>query len=212
MHKRSSNIIFFLGLIILLGCKTSQVYKASSGPSPVFMGENLDNWAAHPWKEDPSDRVPKPLQDESRDSIADVFFIYPTSYLKEQEDGLNARLDNERVNKKTETAILNQASVFNQHCRVFAPRYRQAHYSIFFDFDSKASADALDTAYSDIREAFVYYMAHLHKNQPLIIAAHSQGTIHAARLIKEFLDGKEDGKYFVCAYLLGMPVPADYFK
>ena len=35
---------------------------------------DLHYWAAHPWKWDPSDSVPKPLRNEIRDSAVDVFF------------------------------------------------------------------------------------------------------------------------------------------
>ena len=50
------------------------------------------------------------------------------------------------------------------------------------------------------------------RRRPIIIASHSQGTTHAARLLKEFFDGKDLQYDLVAAYLVGMPVPKDYFK
>src|ERR1700741_3339577 len=42
---------------------------------------NLDYWAAHPWKHDPSDSLPKALQKNyNPDSTVDIFFLHPTTY------------------------------------------------------------------------------------------------------------------------------------
>jgi hypothetical protein len=82
----------------------------------------LLGWAAHPWKWDPSDSIPKPLRNETRDSMVDVFFLHPTTFtsLKSKEIG-NAAIDDDYINAKTDySTILFQASVFNQQCRVFA--------------------------------------------------------------------------------------------
>lgn len=35
---------------------------------------NLNYWAAHPFKADPSDNIPTDLNDDTTDSLADVFF------------------------------------------------------------------------------------------------------------------------------------------
>ena len=66
-------------------------------------------------------------------------------------------------------------------------------------------------AYEDVRNAFLYYLNTENKGRPIIIAGHSQGTLHAARLMKEFFDGKPLKRQLVCAYLIGMPVSENYF-
>ena len=77
---------------------------------------SLKNWAAHPWKKDNSDSIPKDLINvETRDSIADVFFIHPTTYTQKDFVEWNADLNDEKLNQNTDnTAILYQASVFNK--------------------------------------------------------------------------------------------------
>jgi hypothetical protein len=174
----------------------------------------LNYWAAHPFKQDPSDNVPQQLQGDTRDSLADVFFIYPTSYTDMKiPEGWNAGIDNEVLNEKTDNgSILYQASVFNKYCRVFAPRYRQANLLAFFSKDKEASEAALDTAYSDVKKAFEYYLKNYNQGRPVIIASHSQGTWHAAKLLKEFFEGKPLQKQLVCAYIIGLPVFTDYFS
>ncbi|HEY5390674.1 MAG TPA: DUF3089 domain-containing protein [Hanamia sp.] len=175
---------------------------------------SLNYWAASPFKYDPSDKVPQDLKNETKDSLADVFFIYPTTYTDTQmPDGWNADIDNESLNKKTDnSAILYQASVFNKYCRVFSPRYRQANIEAFYTSDTQRADAAFDTAYADVRNAFEYYLQHYNNGRPIIIASHSQGTFHAGRLLKEFFDNKPLQKQLVCAYIIGLPVFTNYFS
>lgn len=171
----------------------------------------LNYWAAHPGKKDPSDSVVKELRGESRDSLADVFFIHPTTYT-ETRNGWNADINDAGVNAKTDyTTILYQASVFNQHCRVFAPRYRQAHFSAFF-IPKEESKSYFDTAYADLQKAFTYYLEHENRGRPIIIAGHSQGALMAERLLTEFFDGKPLQKKLIAAYIIGWPIPQREFE
>jgi hypothetical protein len=176
---------------------------------------NLDYWAAHPYKKDPSDSLPKSLRKEFvADSAADVFFIYPTSYGDSSFPfGYNAPIDNAGINAKTDyNSILYQASIFNAAGRVFSPRYRQANYWCYFPKDTALAKAAFALAYEDVKAAFQYYLDHYNNGHPIIIAAHSQGTTHALTLMKEFFDDKPLQKQLVVAYLVGMAVRTDYFS
>ncbi|HXR83013.1 MAG TPA: DUF3089 domain-containing protein [Hanamia sp.] len=175
---------------------------------------DLNYWAASPFKYDPSDNIPTDMKDRSKDSLADVFFIYPTSYIdRKMPDGWNADIDDQAINKKTdETSILYQASVFNKYCRVFVPRYRQANLYAFYTSHKDSGEAALDLAYEDVRNAFEYYLQNYNRGRPIIIASHSQGTWHAGKLLKEFFEGKPLQKQLVCAYIIGLPVFTNYFS
>lgn len=174
---------------------------------------DLNFWAAHPWKWDPSDSVPLPLKkDHRKDSVADVFFIHPTSFTDYTDTAWTASIDDANLNLKTDnTSILYQASVFNEQCRIFAPRYRQAHLRAFYSHDKAKADTAFEIAYRDVKAAFEYFLEHFNNGRPIIIAAHSQGTLHAGRLLKEFFQGKTLQNRLICAYLVGMPVPENYF-
>jgi Protein of unknown function (DUF3089) len=176
--------------------------------------DNLEYWAAHPFKYDPSDNTPLADADQPRDSLADVFFIYPTTYTDTKMPmGWNGDINSKPLNEKTDkSTILYQASVFNKYCRVFSPRYRQANLEAFYTKDSAKARAAFDTAYVDVRRAFKFYLAHYNHGRPIIIASHSQGTVHAERLLKEFFENKPLMKQLVCAYLVGMPVFENYFQ
>lgn len=175
---------------------------------------NLNYWAASPFKYDPSDNVPNDLNDQLKDSLADVFFIYPTTYTdRKMPMGWNANINNKALNEKTDnSAILYQASVFNKYCRVFSPRYRQANLNAFYTKDKDSGKAALDFAYEDVRNAFEYYLKNYNHGRPIIIASHSQGTWHAGRLLKEFFERTPLQKQLVCAYMIGLPVFTNYFS
>ncbi len=172
-------------------------------------------WASHPWKKDPADSLPKPLQNEPIDSAADVFFVHPTTLTSKETEGKiwNANINDAELNTKTDyTSILYQASVFNKNCRIFAPRYRQAHIYSFFSKDTVSSKDALELAYEDVKAAFEYYLKNYNNGRPIIIAGHSQGTFHSERLLKEYFESKPLQKQLVCAYIIGLIVPKNYFS
>ena len=183
-------------------------YPSPFNPAPDYA--LMDHWAAHPWKKDPSDSLPQDLEKEMRDSVADVFFIYPTTYTGERTNW-NAAIDDEALNNKTDySSILYQSSAFNQQSRVFAPRYRQGHYSAFF-IDSSERISVFDTAYADLKIAFQYYLDHYHKDRPIILAGHSQGALMTIRLLKDFFDGKPLYDRLVAAYIIGWPVARNSF-
>ncbi len=221
--------ITILGIIVLLSSCSKKILltqgisedrrKASIDYS------NIDNWAAHPFKNDPADSVPKPLRSNYKhDTLADVFFIHPTTYfdkkLLETQSNFtisdpywNASLESSNLNIKTdESTILYQASIFNEDSKIFAPRYRQVNYYAYYTTDKANAIKAFDFAYEDIKHSFEFYLKHYNKGRPIIIAAHSQGTTHAKRLIKEIFEAKPLMNQLVVAYLIGMPIEENYFK
>ena len=205
---------YLLIILLLAGCSVSYhnksqnyVFKSVNG-NPNYA--DLDYWAAHPWKSDPSDSVPKPLKSAYHpDSAVDIFFIYPTSYTDTNKIyGWNAPIDNAQLNAKTDyTSMLNQASVFNEAGRVFSPRYRQSNLSAYYPVtreDTVHAIAAFELAYSDIKAAFEYYLLHYNNGRPIIIASHSQGTTHAQRLLKEYFDQKPLKQKLIAAYIVGI--------
>lgn len=214
----------FTGMLIFLsfGCATSkqplknQYVFDTTVSSPNYA--NLDYWAAHPYKQDPSDSVPKPLRNgHVADSSVDVFFLHPTTYTDPNRlAGWNAPIYDGAINKKTDySTILFQASVFNEVGRVFSPRYRQANLSAYYPITAEDTLNALtafELAYQDIKTAFQYYLANYNNGKPIIIAAHSQGSTHGKRLLKEFFEGSNLKNKLVVAYLVGMPIESNYFS
>jgi hypothetical protein len=175
----------------------------------------LQFWAAHPDKEDPSDRVPQTgLATLKENKNVDVFFLHPTTYTKgKPKNNWNASVLDENLREKTKNGtILHQASIFNGAGKVYAPFYRQAHLQSYFTKDTLQAKHAFNIAYTDVKSAFMYYLENVNQGRPFILASHSQGTTHAQRLIKEVIDKNERlQEQLVVAYLVGMPVMKDAF-
>ncbi len=178
----------------------------NSGETPPAPDYSVtQNWASLPSIHDYGDSIPKPLRKDYRyDSTIDVFFIHPTTYIRQENGIMNADMNSEAVNDRTnKRTILNQASAFNEY-RLFAPRYRQANYSAYINLFGKTQP-VFDTAYADVKKAFQYYLKHWNQGHPFFIASHSQGTQHAVRLIKELIEGTELEKKLITAYIIGTP-------
>ena len=219
--KKAFLFIPVISCFILIACSPAyKSYQESyehefTGKALVPDYADLRYWAAHPWKKDPSDSISTGIKGETIDTSVDVFFLHPTTLTDKESQGKiwNADINDAELNAKTDySSILSQASVFNKSCRVFAPRYRQAHLYSFFSKDTVSSKAALELAYHDIKAAFDYYLKYYNNGRPIIIASHSQGTFHAGRLLKEYFENKPLQKQLVCAYIIGLSVPTNYFS
>jgi hypothetical protein len=184
----------------------------TTGPEPDY--SNLYYWAASPYKVDCSDSIPPYLKEEQRDNNVDVFYVHPTSFISDVKTAAwNADLSDTVLNNQTDTrAILYQSSVYNGSGRIFAPRYRQANLKAFFVRTSPRAQEAFNLAYNDIKKAFEYYLQHENHGRPIIIASHSQGSLHAIRLLQDFFDGKPLQNQLVCAYVIGYQIEKNAFK
>lgn len=170
-----------------------------SGPDYAQVG----NWIAHPAiANDPSEWRPEgfpPPRLVPRRVAA--FFIHPTTYL--QRERWNAPLEDPQSRQTAELFVRSQASTFGEFAEVWAPRYRQAAYGSFL-LDSEDAQKALDLAYSDISAAFDRFLQEVPENRPIILAGHSQGSLHLTRLLVEY--GSRLRDRLVAAYVAGWPV------
>jgi hypothetical protein len=165
-------------------------------------------WAALPDRADSADWVPhgSGFVDEQASAKVDVFYVHPTAAF--YGDGWVAGFDNWLHRIAVDFGILpQQASPFNGAGRIYAPRYRSVRMPIWSAADKSSIGKAVDLSYSDVRQAFDYYMAHYNQGRPVIIASHSQGTLHTIRLLRELFDGKPQGEKLVAAYLVGNTIP-----
>ncbi|MBK8350304.1 MAG: DUF3089 domain-containing protein [Saprospirales bacterium] len=172
---------------------------------------NQQNWAALPTMKDNADWTPNGLTNKQDSAQVDVFFIHPTTDVTGFKG--NANIDNKAINNQTDDfPIKYQASVFNESCKVYAPRYRQAALHNFFTKNNEKSEQAFDVAYQDIKAAFEYYLKNYNNGKPIIIAGHSQGSMHAQRLLREYFDGKPLQNQLVEAYIIGFPTHENQFQ
>lgn len=213
---RNAQII--LVSFLMFGCSPSYYTKISKPDSSNMIADdqpqydNVNYWAAHPDKWDPSDSISLAVKDRTRDTSIDIFFLHPTTLTSKFHGNFNGQFSDDTLNAKTDySSILYQASVFNSQANIFAPRYRQAHIQMYYYPDTTRALESFELAYQDVKKAFLHYVR-LNRNKPFIIAGHSQGTQHAKRLISECIDGKALQDKLVMAYLIGMPVVDGSFK
>jgi Protein of unknown function (DUF3089) len=176
-------------------------------PSPDYA--QAAAWAAWPGRPSGADVVPPglsaaPLPESQK---VDLFFIHPTTYLVSSAD--NARYDEPGgTASRIDRGVLRfQASAFNACCRIYAPHYRQAALGAFMVRDDDRARAAYELAYSDVRRAFDYYLATENQGRPFLIASHSQGSLHAMRLLQERVAGQPLQQRLVAAYVVGFYVP-----
>ena len=211
MFKRNLLKVYVL-LWFVTGCKISyNTYDFDKSPEIVKPNySDKDSWAVLP--ENIPDEISIFNIDENKKE-ADVFYIYPTLIDSKNQREWNSDIWNEDIrNDVINRPVKYQASAWLDSGNLYVPYYRQAHIRVFNDKFRVDGDKALNLAYDDIKEAFTYYLENFNNDKPFIIASHSQGTVHAKRLIAEFIDGKELQKKLIAAYLVGIKVFEDEFK
>ncbi len=202
---RRSALRFLTATFALAGIHAaSEGATAESLPPPDYSQPFA--WAAYPGRPSHAEDVPEGVSRGS-DRGVDVFFIHPTTYLAPVMG--NAAFDaGGEIGARVDDAVLRfQASVFNGCCRIFAPRYRQASLRSITSNSAEGYA-AADLAYRDVARAFDQFVS-IHPDRPFILASHSQGSIHALRLLQERVIGTPLQRHLVTAYLVGLALPAE---
>lgn len=169
-------------------------------PAPDYA--RADAWLAFPGRGGLERSTPPGVAavDEAT-APADVFFIHPTTY--QQKDVWN--VDYRVPSEFDDAVLLGQASAFNGCCRIFVPHYRQAS---LYALEHGRPAVAL--AYGDVARAFRHYIAHENGGRPFLIAAHSQGAMHAVRLLQAEILGTPLQERLAAAYVVGAYAPSDF--
>jgi hypothetical protein len=178
---------------------------ADSPKSPATFYDRADAWLARPgipadvvrWTPEGYSPAPKP-------AVA-VFYVHPTTYLKG--DRWNAPIALTGDPRFRQTVFLkSQASVFNGIGEVWAPKYRQATFGAFLSLGEPDSAKSFAVAYSDVEKAFELFLRDIPPGQKIILAGHSQGSLHLVSLLAQKIAGTPVADRIVAAYLIGWPI------
>jgi hypothetical protein len=82
--------------------------------------------------------------------------------------------------------------------------------AVFFERNYEDGIKALDVAYEDVAAAFEVFLAERDQDRPFFVVSHSQGTLHALRLLKDYVDNTPLHAQLVAAYTVGYGIPKDY--
>jgi hypothetical protein len=145
------------------------------------------------WKADPNAPI-------------DCFYVYPTI---STDPGQNSDMtaDPAEIN-----VIKQQFARFASKCRPYAPLYRQITLVGLRKMLANPSA-ALPfgegVQYTDVKDAWDYYLKNDNKGRGVVLVGHSQGSFILIDLIRREIDGKPIQSKIVSAILMGtvLPVP-----
>lgn len=163
----------------------------------------------------------------------DVFFVYPTTYNYDSRShppltstwspGWNQSLAQAYIDPIIKRHVETQIGVFAKAgTNVYIPYYQQSSgldvlNSVLWQNTPQfagAANQALKVAYTDVSNAFDYYMAHYNKAangqpRPFILAGHSQGANMLLYLLENKFGDPALRKLLVAAYVIGWSVTSD---
>ena len=161
-------------------------------------------WAELPWM----DHQKKETKD------ADVFLILPEVNLSSgYPDNMDVNCLSDAGRFREELAF--ERGIVSDWADIYAPLYRQASVGCCTDGDGFAVSDFKDAydgqtcdeiAYTDVRNAWIYYMNHYNNDRPVVLFGSSQGAEMVLRLLKEFGGDDRLEKHLVAAYVIGAGV------
>ena len=222
--KTSAKVVgVLLVLIIAVVLFRDQLISARLGPPDQFETaglpdrpdyNDLASWASHPGIADTADLTLTGVSATPEAAAIDVFYVHPTTYFGPGE--WNSSMDlAENAAQTLETVLAGHGTIFNDCCRFYAPRYREAHIAVFtkptdeVKLAKENSFKALELAYRDVEAAFDVFLANRDPARPFILAGHSQGSLHVFRLMEMRVDGTPLEEKMVAAYPIGFWFSAD---
>jgi hypothetical protein len=139
-------------------------------------------------------RVGRPHAD--RPPKFDCFYVYPT--VSDQK----TPLANRHVDPEQRSIALYQTARYSQHCRVFAPMYRQ--YTLAALLAGGLSPELAAIPYGDVRNAWRTYLRKYNHGRGVVLVSHSQGTYMLRQLVAREIDPKPRlRRKLISAVLLG---------
>jgi len=209
-------IAILIGLVLLVGIGWSlfqdRLMRMAFVPSVPFAAlpdstapdyARPQAWLARPGlADDPTRWAPAGFAPTDHAHAA-IFYVAPTTYLGK--DRWNGPVDDQDANARLDLFARSQASAFNGLGPVWAPRYRQATLGAFLAARDPRSAKAIDFAYGDVARAFDAFLA-AYPSGPIILAGHSQGSMHLLRLLQEKVAGKPVAARIAAVYAVGWPI------
>ncbi len=163
----------------------------------------------------------------------DVFFVYPTTYSYDSKSqppltstwspGWNQSLPQAYIDPVIKWQVESKIGVFAKAgTNVYIPYYQQSSgldvlNSVLWQNTPQLAGianQALQVAYTDVSNAFDYYMAHYNRAangqpRPFILAGHSQGANMVLYLLENKFGDPALRKLLVAAYVIGWSVTSD---
>lgn len=108
-------------------------------------------------------------------------------------------------------AINMEKGIYDANCRFFAPYYRQVGLNVY-ELEIPEREQYLSIAYTNIKEAFEYYIEHYNNGRPIVLAGFSQGADLCVRLLKDCFADEDINELLVACYAIGWSVTEEELK
>lgn len=141
------------------------------------------------------------IDNNNENAKADVFFINPTVYLG-SENSLCWSVFDDKTKTSFVGAINMEKGIYDDIANFYSPYYHQAALSAYYVSD-EISKPIFDRAYSEVEEAFEYYLNHYNNGRPFILAGFSQGAYMAIRLVEQYSGNAFFDDNFIACYAIG---------
>ena len=135
------------------------------------------------------------------DKEADLFLVCPTVDMR---DEYNMSMDDEETKSSFFGALNMERGIYEDSARMYAPYYRQAAMKIY-DLTVEERQPYLELAYSDVSDAFAWYLENENEGRPIILAGFSQGADMCYRLMEEYFGDADLSDQLVAVYAIGWP-------
>ena len=184
MRKNIRNI--FLVVLLLITGAVSCAFAESSGEIDY---SDPSSWAYFA---------------EGDDRPADLFLICPTVDMG-SEGNLNMDVSDEELRASFTGALNMERGIYEEVTVMYAPFYRQMTFHVYEKMIAEEGRH-LEIAYSDVEDAFLYYINNLNDGRPFILAGFSQGAQLALMLLEEYFDDEALQDRLIAAYCIGWKV------
>ncbi|MGN0778216.1 MAG: DUF3089 domain-containing protein [Aristaeellaceae bacterium] len=132
---------------------------------------------------------------------ADLFLVCPTVDMGKN-GNYNMSLEDEATKARFLGALNMERGIYESDTRLYAPYYRQVTFPAYA-LSAQEAEPYLETAYADVRDAFLYYMEHYNQGRPVVLAGFSQGSDMVLRLMKDLYGHAGLSESLVAAYCIG---------
>ncbi|HRW95357.1 MAG TPA: DUF3089 domain-containing protein [Bacteroidales bacterium] len=146
---------------------------------------------------------------------ADVFYVYPTAWHKEDPAEPNfCAVDHPVMQLGSQSAFERQATAFETAGNIYAPYYRQADAAYTLTLPPAERWAVIDSIPAkDAIAAFDHYIKNYNNGKPFILVGHSQGAQVLLILLNKYMTEHADVyARMVCAYIIGYPVTAEFMN
>ena len=141
---------------------------------------------------------------------ADLFIVCPCVDMGKS-GNYNSDITDEKIKSRFVGALNMELGIYTDVAKVYSPYYRQATFPVY-SLDESERAPYLQTAYDDVRSAFLYYCDNCDESRPLILAGFSEGSELLIRLMAELFGDAKYPSRLIAAYVPGWRLTEEQTK